>query len=179
MNKVIAQEQVFELIKQKYKNQGNIISDDIYNILNSYGLTKEDKQLRVKKNLFDFKGTIKTKGILTDDDIHFVPFSSDISNEKLETAYKMYIPVSAKNLKHVYYSLRNYMRKESIESNSKARNRVSNDDIVIRVSNVNDVEKIRNYIKKEKSISNSIIECNPFFAHDELGIGYSMDGLRT
>ena len=76
MNKVIAQEQVFELIKQKYKNQGNITSDDIYNILNSYGLTKEDKQLRVKKNLFDFKGTIKTKGILTDNDIHFVPFSS-------------------------------------------------------------------------------------------------------
>ncbi|MBQ3474809.1 MAG: hypothetical protein IJH20_01360 [Bacilli bacterium] len=179
MNKVIAQAQVFELIKQKYKNQGNITSDDIYNILNSYGLTEEDKQLRVKKNLFDFKGTIKTKGILTDDDIHFVPFSSDISNDKLETAYKMYIPVSAKNLKHVYYSLRNYMRKESIESNSKARNRAASDDIVIRVSNVNDVEKIRNYIKKEKSISNSIIECNPFFAHDELGIGYSMDGLRT
>ena len=175
------QNEVFELIKNKYREQGHIDDHDIYYILQEYGFKEKDKVKREKKYLFDFKGQVKTKGLIANmEEIPFIPFSDSISDtEYVESAVKMYIPVDAKHLKETYLDLNSYMKKNNIKSNSKARNRAANDDIVLRLFDRNSVETMKNYIKGNPNIRKSIIDTNPFFAHDELGIGYSMDGKRT
>lgn len=181
MHKIEAQEKVFELIKEKYKKQGSIDSSDIYTILNDFGFTESEKQYRVKKHLFGFKGEVKTRGIIVDvEDIPFVPFSNDGDDKnELETAIKLYIPFASKDLTYAYTSFREFIHKEDIKSNNKARNRVACDDIVIRIFNYEDIEKVRNFVKKNSRIKSGIKYSNPFFAQDDLGISYSMDGVYS
>ena len=180
MNKIEGQNEVFKLIKYKFNSQGSISEKDIYDILINYGFTSEEKQITKRKNLLDLKGETRERGIIIDDEkISFVPFASyDASNEELETAIKMYIPVDAKHLKNTCDYFSKKIKENNIKSNSKARNRVTSDDIVVRVFDVKFAEDIKNIVKKS-NIKDNIKFSNPFFAHDELGIGYAMDGLNT
>ena len=180
MNKVEGQNEIFDLIKIKYKTQGTISDKEIYDILINYGFTKEEKQITKRKNLLDLKGETIERGLIIDDEnISFVPFASyDASNEELETAIKMYIPVDAKHLKGTYDYISKKNKENDIKSNSKARNRVASDDIVVRVFDVKSTENIRDLVEKS-NLKDIIKFSNPFFAHDELGIGYAMDGLNT
>ncbi|MBR2997465.1 MAG: hypothetical protein IKF37_00115 [Bacilli bacterium] len=180
MNKIEGQNEVFKLIKDKFNSQGSISEKDIYDILINYGFTSEEKQITKRKNLLDLKGETRERGIIIDDEnISFVPFASyDASNEELETAIKMYIPVDAKHLKDTCDYFSKKIKENNIKSNSKARNRVTSDDIVVRVFDVKSAEDIKNIVKKS-NIKDNIKFSNPFFAHDEIGIGYAMDGLNT
>ena len=181
MSKIEEQNKIFKIIKETYKNKGSITDSDVYKIITEYGFTDKEKQKRTKKHLFGFKGETKTRGILLDDEnIPFIPFSNNIdSTEELDTAIKMYISVDSKSLNTVYSELRDFIRKNSIKSSNKARNRVTNDDIVLRIPSIKDVELVRNFIKGNPTIKNSIKNSNPFLAQDELGICYSMDGIKT
>lgn len=181
MNKVEAQNKIFEKIKDYYLKKGSIDDSDIYNIIIEFGFTDEEKQMRVKKNLFDFKGEIKTRGLIIDNEnLPFIPFSySTLSEDDLETAVKLYISVDSKSLTSTYSELNNFVIRHSIESNNKARNRVTNDDIVLRIPKLEDIEKIRSFVRNNPKLKNSIKRPNPFLVQDELGICYSMDGVNT
>ena len=181
MNRLEGQNQIFSLIKDYYLKNGKIDSSDIYKIITEFGFTDEEKVMRVKKSLFNFKGIIKTRGLIADnEDISFIPFSySSLSNDELETALKLYISVDSKSLSLSYSKIRNFVSKQEIKSNNKARNRVTNDDIVLRIPKMDDVEKVRSFIKNDTSLRNNIKHSNPFLVQDELGICYSMDGVST
>ena len=182
MTRVEGQIKIFEDIKDMYLRNGSITNDDIYKIITEFGFTDEEKQMRVKKGLFNFKGTVKTRGLISNnEEISFIPFSSnaDTSKEELETAVKMYISVDSSSLNYAYRDLNNYLNSNSIKNNSKARNRVTNDDIVIRLPNFRDVETVRNYIRSNPKLKGSIKKPNPFLPQDDMGICYSMDGRST
>lgn len=180
MNKIDGQNEIFEMIKTKYRKQELVDEKEIYKILTDFGFTNEDRQVRKRKHLLDFKGEIKERGIILDDEkVPFIPFASyDASNEELETAIKMYIPVDAKHLRETQDFLSEKIQENDIKTNSKARNRVTSDDIVIRVFDIKSAEKVRSIVRESK-VKDNIKFSNPFFAHDELGIGYAMDGLST
>lgn len=180
MNKVECQEKIISLIKEKYIRDGKIDRDDVYDILNQFNFTEEDRQKRIKKGLFGFKSEIIDKNIIFEYDYKFIPFlHGEYNEEKVENAVKMYIPVAAEDLKNVYSKLKDFIKNNNIDSNNKARNRAACDDIVLRMYDLDSVEKVRNYIKNTPEIREKIKFSNPFFAHDEMMIGYSMDGIRT
>ncbi|MBR2712777.1 MAG: hypothetical protein IKE73_03620 [Bacilli bacterium] len=182
MGRVESQEEIINKIKQKYFENGDITEDDVYHILTDYGFSDEDRQVRVKKHRFGLKSSIIDKNIIYPEDYHFVPFSYEgeslggIGKEVTQNMVKMYIPMDAKNLKNAYHTLSDFVRKNKIISNNKARNRATNDDIVIRVTSSKDALAVKSFINNNSDLRNGIKKANPFLAQDELGIGYSMDG---
>lgn len=180
MNKIQGQEMIIESIKNLYKSKGSISNGDIYDILTTFNLSDQDRLLFVKKNVFD-RGEYIEKGIITDPSISFIPMASSYvcDKEKSAESIKMYISVDASHLKKTYEKINDFLNKNKISSNSKARNRATSDDIVIRIPDISDIEKVRDFIRKDSYIKDAIKFTNPFFAKDELGISYSMDGMYT
>lgn len=182
MSRQREQELILERMKGLYLEKGSLETDDVYDMLTSFNLTEADKTLIVKKNIFDIHGETKKRGIiLNDEDVSFIPIASslDCGKEKGSTALKMYLSVDAKHLKKTYEKLNDFMKKNNIQSSSKARNRASSDDIVMRIPDIKDIEKVKNFIKNDSYIREAIKNTNPFFARDELGISYSQDGMHS
>ena len=178
MNRINSQEEIINLIKMKYYEKGNITKEDVYKLLIDYGYSNEDKQVRVKKHRFGLKSDIIDKNIILAENFNFFPFNYGAEDKNItrQDMVKMYIPVDAKNLKNVYYGLKKFIRDNKILSINEARNRATNDDIVLRVFNSKDVFNIKSFINNNPEIKNSIKNTNPFIVQDELGIGYSVDG---
>ena len=94
---------------------------------------------------------------------------------KSSNPIKMYISVDSTHIKKAAIELFSFLAKEDIHHDSKIGSEIRTDNIVIRVFNKNDAEKIANFIKNNRHIKAGRLNLNPFCFQNN-GIGYAIDG---
>ena len=101
--------------------------------------------------------------------------NSRLDRHELFNPIKMYLSVDRENIQNFAIKLFDFMEKNNIIHESKIGSEVRSDDIVIRVFSKESEKQIREFIKNDKEIRNSLMKQIPFcFSQD--GIGYAIDG---
>ena len=104
---------------------------------------------------------------------YFCQFNNP-SQEKCRTNYKLYVPLNSSGILRGTELLFNYLADNNIKHISKVGSKIRNDDIVVRVYNVEDATKVANFINSNEYIKNNLIDVNPFMLSDG-NIGYAID----
>lgn len=100
---------------------------------------------------------------------------SHIAEEGNVNYVKMYIPLKYDHLYEGANRIFDFLAKENIVHKSKIRRKVRMDDIVIRLPDIKDVEKLQNFIDHDHYIQEGLMKGNAF-AFQNNGISYAMDG---
>lgn len=75
---------------------------------------------------------------------------------------KIYVPLDSIHIKNGVIDLFDFMSHENIAHNSKVLSSIRNDNVIIRVSTIEDVNKIVKYIKNNTNILAGLLNSNPF-----------------
>ncbi len=91
-------------------------------------------------------------------------------------AIKIYIPQSSQYIERSARLLFDFLDKSDIAHISKIGKHERFDNIVVRVYNQQDADKILNYVSGEKQIQKGLIEVNPFaFSHNGIALACDRD----
>ena len=173
----------------------------IYNDLIHIGVNKEDTKINLRdtSSPLDFKTNIPySREVYVDSafnnwleyyhnnnniDVFVSPnwsyFCQFVSKDK--SAYtakehiKVYIPLDSKHIENGAKLIFDFLTKNNITHLSKIGKNIRFDDIVVRLINPEDAEKLNNFIKNNKYINEGIIEANPFAFHNDK-IAMACDG---
>lgn len=157
-----------------------LLSDTIiYNQLTTFNLGKSYE----KNSLEDIfsrlinrnKENVNSRTFINPDHSYFCQVVSKDYRNLSEAGIKLYIPL---DYEHIYMGsnkLFDFIDKEGISHNSKISKEVRNDDIVVRTTNIEEAEKIINYISQDSYIREGLLNINPFTLNIE-GVGISKDG---
>ena len=88
---------------------------------------------------------------------------------------KVYIPLDAKHIEEGAKQIFDFLSNNNIPHLSKIGKNIRFDDIVIRLVNKEDADKLINFVNNNKYIQNGLIEANPF-AFNYNGIALACDG---
>lgn len=91
---------------------------------------------------------------------------------------KLYIPVSAENIDETVKKLFDFLASENIKHSSKVRNTEGSDDIVIRLYNQEDANRMISFCQSDECIKRSLTPVNPFTISDN-GIGITWDAMLS
>lgn len=163
-------------------NQENF-SDIIYGELIRQGVSPEDQTKDVSYMFSEFYDYFLTK--------KNVNAFFDSSNKyffRLENNYqqvinkgeqiKMYIPLDEEHLEKGAKEIFTFLGENNIAHVSKVAKKIRFDDIVVRVGNPEDAEKLNNFVNNNSYIMEGLIEPNPFaFTHNN--IAYASDGKES
>lgn len=105
----------------------------------------------------------------------FCQFENNREKVKTDTAIKLYIPTDSSHIYEGANQLFVFLSNQNISHISKIRNRITFDNVVVRVNSIEDAEKITEYVNCNDYIKCGLIEANPFFINHR-GITHSMDG---
>ena len=108
----------------------------------------------------------------------FYQFTNKPEQLNIRTAIKLYIPLDYEHINKGVKDLFNYIAHEDIVHCSKVRRKISLDNVVIRVNNIYDAEKIINYVNTNQYIQDGLIKPNPFLI-DKDNIAVAIDGYST
>ena len=89
-------------------------------------------------------------------------FSSNINTKITKKIIKLYVPLDSEHIKDGVIELFSFLTDESIEHDSKVQSSIRNDNIIIRLSKIEDVNKIIKYIKNNGNLSQGLLNANPF-----------------
>ena len=88
---------------------------------------------------------------------------------------KVYIPLDAGHIRSGAKLIFDFLTKEKISHVSKIGKEITNDNIVIRLVNKEDVERLINFVNSNKFLQEGILEPNPFCFQKD-GIALTCDG---
>ena len=183
MNKIKTQEEFFNHLRS-FVTQNNIRSiteSNIYSFLISFGIhvSQEKKQIlssRFKQqSLYNPLHNTSGAKIIKDDYFYWL-MKGDID---AKSAIKLYITLDADHLEKGSLEIFEFLNKEGIQHQSKIRGKVTIDNVVIRLDNMEDAKKISNFIKNNRFIQEGLNNPNPFLVTDNNGVSYGLDGLRV
>ena len=111
---------------------------------------------------------------------HFLWFRNKNKSMDFADAVKLYIPLDEEHLCEGAKQLFTYMDKEDILTESKIRfkGETTLDDIVVRVKDMEDAEKVINYVNNNQYIKEGLLNPNPFLITKD-NIGMTMDGNES
>lgn len=102
---------------------------------------------------------------------HFLWFANgNLSGNEV----KLYIPLDAQHLQEGANQIFDFISKTSIQHQSKIADKIRNDNIVIRVNNLNDAQTIINFVNSNNYLREGLIKVNPFLSNCN-GVGITMD----
>ena len=166
------------------------IEETIYNELKLYGTKEQEKKIKLdeingnKESCFsDWIHTFReTNGIdvfIQREWQYFCQFISWNPDAELQNYHiKMYIPLDAKHIRTGAKLIFNFLTNENISHISKIGKEITNDNIVIRLVNKEDAEKLMDFIKSNKYIQEGLLEPNPFCFQKD-GIALASDGNKS
>lgn len=106
-------------------------------------------------------------------------FCQFISKECVSKSYldyiKVYVPLDSKHIKLGATLIFDYLSRENIKHVSKIGKEIRFDDIVIRLVNKEDVQKLIDFINSNEYLKEGLIQANPFCFNKD-GIGLAVDG---
>lgn len=101
--------------------------------------------------------------------------SKDRRAREAENHIKVYIPLDAYHVEYGAKLIFDFLEQSNISHISKLGKHIRFDDIVVRLINPEDAEKLINFISNTKYIQEGLIEPNPF-AFQKDGIALAVDG---
>lgn len=106
----------------------------------------------------------------------FCEFINESGNVNAYFKLKIYIPL---NKKHIYKGVNNifdYLSSNNIYHESKVSNKTRFDDVVIRLENIEDLNKLLTFINNDDYIKDGLILPNPFaFIYNNIAITWDGD----
>lgn len=89
--------------------------------------------------------------------------------------FKLYLPIDGDYIEQAAIELFDFIKSTGMKHTSKIASEVRNDDIVIRVNNIEDVIKIINFVSLNDNIKKGLLDTNPFVINQN-GVGLAEDG---
>ena len=151
-----------------------INNDIVYANLVHMGAVREDINYMFQKWIDDFYDNEHIQVYVQDNWKYFCQFRSD-KNFTLSNSIKMYIPLDSQHIYDGARMLFNYLSLNNIRHASKIAKVTRFDDIVLRVDNIDSVNKIRDFVLSNSYIREGLISPNPFAFNDGY-ISYAWDG---
>lgn len=93
-------------------------------------------------------------------------------------AIKLYIPLNENRLYEGANRLFDFIAREHIHHNSKIGKKIRNDNVVVRVSNMEEAIKVIEFVKNDPYIQDGLMNTNPFTINVG-GVGIAKDGFRS
>lgn len=168
----------------KFKNPEVIFTDNtVYHALTRFGVSNDPKGILIqdpsfneiikKEGLFSrwvtrFLKNKNTHAIVTDN--YFCYFEhGDINNNS--EFIKIYVPLKKSHIEKGVNKIFDFIDNEGITHTSKVASDIRIDDVVVRVQNKIDADKIINFIKNDNYIQEGLLPPNPFaFNKEELAL---------
>lgn len=165
----------------KKKNRDDLTYNNIYSSLITFYVNPNEREIDLNESghfqkwINDFADKENIKVFVDEDWKYFCQFV----NVKDHTFYdndhiKMYIPLDAKHIGYGAEMIFNFLEKNNIEHRSKIGKQIRFDDIVVRLTNQEDAEKLANFVNNEQYLQEGLIENNPFSAEKDK-IAYASD----
>lgn len=151
-------------------------SNFVYSNLMVFNVENKRKPLESTRHLFDtFKNDFSYDNnikVYTSECMqHFLFFE----HGKLKgNEVKLYIPLDIEHLKYGAEDIFKFISSTGIAHQSKIADVIRNDDLVIRVNNLEDADKIIRYVTSNNYIKEGMIKVNPFLPQVG-GVGITMD----
>lgn len=101
--------------------------------------------------------------------------NTDPTKIDVESYIKIYIPLHRSHFNQCVQRLFTFLSEENIIHNSKIRNQIAGDAVVVRVTSRLDVDRITNFIKQDSLFDTALIKPNPFTIQKE-GLAIVKDG---
>lgn len=84
------------------------------------------------------------------------------SKQDCKPLIKLYIPLDANHIKEGVTQLFSFLSKENILHDSKVLSSVRNDNVIVKVSSIEDANKIVKYLKHHSELTDGLLNMNPF-----------------
>ena len=189
MSKIEERELFFEHIKKIYMQNPNfeVTPDTIYNELSLFNV-QDGKQMRISNdNLINIQAQLsndfrKKDKIKCFSNGYFFAIENRGSYDdktfydKMNTSIKLYIACDIKNLYNVTSLVFNYMIDENIITQSKIAKEMRNDVLVVRVSTMEEAEKVSKFVNSLDY--NSLVSYNPYILSNGK-VGMTYDGTLS
>lgn len=91
---------------------------------------------------------------------------------------KMYIPLDKEHIRDGAVRIFNFLEMNNISHESKIGSDIRFDDVVIRVDDIRTAEVIKDFVMRDRYISEGLIDTNPF-AFNDSGISFAWDGYLS
>lgn len=163
---------------QELSKETRLSPDRIYTILSYYSIPYDEQNVSIE-NYFDkfinnFRNVPNANVFVDANWSYFCQFTNDPTGSMYDTnPIKIYIPLRKEHLEENVNKIIMFMAKNNIIHRSKLAKKVRVDDLVLRVRNKNDANKVINYINSAIP-KEDLYECNPFCVN-EGNVGLTMD----
>ena len=180
------------------------IQNAIYNELIFLGVKKEDKKVNLRDNLSPtkfkstnslsedinidsafnnwltyYKDSNKLNAFVNPNWAYFCQFiSKNRTAEKAQEHIKIYVPLDSNHIEGGAKMIFDFLSFNNISHLSKIGKNIRFDDIVIRLVNPEDADKLINYIKSNQYLQEGLINANPF-AFQKDNIALACDGNQS
>jgi len=156
-----------------------ITEDMVYDYLIKYGVPANELDYEVSKFFNQWKEECAKVGNIKILDIDS-PLTCDLTdnNEEISKCFnpiKIYLPLKYDSIEENINQLIAFFSKKKIPFEMKIRDKIRTDGVIIRVANMDDINKITNFIKYNDKIKESLLKPNPF-CYQEDNISITNDG---
>lgn len=186
-----------DLYKSVTVGKVNLTSNIVYSYLTKRNVSKEDLTKNMnflsfsnegvfynpanKDDFFsrwieDFKNKENIDVFCSNDWRYFCQFQNgNLVNKGFNDYVKVYIPLDYDHIYEGVKSIFTFLADTNIQHLSKVSSGIRFDDVVVRLTNLNDARKLQAFIDSNKYIQSGLIKSNAF-AFSERGLSYAYDG---
>ena len=158
-------------------------NDLIYKLLTRQGVSREDQNRDFSNDgtfnrlIYYFKDRQHIHSYVSPNWKYFCQFVNTKNQFKDTTeSIKIYVPQDANHLEQSAKLIFDYLDKNDFTHSSKVAKKVRFDDIVIRMKNKEEANKLINFIKNNKYIQEGLIKPNPFaFNYENVAMACDRD----
>ena len=162
------------------ENQDLTITEDmVYDYLIKYGVPANELEYETSSFFNQWKEECAKLGNIKILDIDS-PLTCDLtdSDEEISKSFnpiKIYLPLKYESIDENVKQLLAFFSKKKIPFEMKIADKIRTDGIIIRLANIDDVNKLTNFIKYNDKIKDNLLKPNPF-CYQEDNISMTNDG---
>lgn len=146
--------------------------EDIYRYLTNYNITKKNYKEITEEDINFNNNNFENINYINDDTYLFTNNKNKI---KINNPIKIYLPLKHTHIIESINKLLTFFNKKNIPFEMKITKSICNNNITIRLANIEDTNKFINFIKYNDYISEGLIGPNPF-CYIEKNISFTIDG---
>ena len=163
----------------KENQECTITEDMVYDYLIKYGVPANELECETNSFFKEWKEECVKQGNIKILDIDS-PLTCDLTDKDEEIAkcfnpIKIYLPLKYDSINDNVKQLIAFFSKKKVPFEMKIANKIRTDGIIIRLSNIEDVNKLFNFIKYNDKIKDNLLKANPF-CYQEENISLTNDG---
>lgn len=165
-----------------YENPNlNINSDVFYSALMNYGLSEEEiNNNDIRENFQDWENYFKDRQNIqvfeSPYQARFLQFHNKNFSLSDVDCVKIYLPFKGKDISECVKILFDFLEKNNIHQISKVSDTLRSDSVVLRISTIEEAQKVMDFVNNNDRLNNAINSTNPFVMRMN-NMGLAMDDL--